>query len=211
MKLRSGKTTQPTGKNGICTHDKCKLWMKTVNCCCYCADKRPIKTLYVAFNKSYLSDASLVDRTYHYCPACKVVAKPKQKVSEPLPQIKVVAKQQPINTELVEANLIISNLKKEIDQLKRENESLKKENTALTKEVDEKEQEECEIALYESGMGDLVYHLGFCSDVIGDCWIEHYHNGGVAGLKKALREVSKYVHKKNMCAECSHLIDGIHD
>jgi hypothetical protein len=78
-------------------------------------------------------------------------------------------------------------------------------------EADEAEKEKCGMNLCESGMGELVYHLGFCSDVIGDCWIEHYYSGGVSGLKKQLRKSSEYVHKHGNCKECESLIDGIHD
>jgi hypothetical protein len=82
---------------------------------------------------------------------------------------------------------------------------------AEAKMADEDEKEQRGINLCESGMGDLVYHLGFCSDVIGDCWIEHYYSGGVSGLKKQLRKSSEYVHKHGNCKECKRLIDGIHD
>ena len=93
----------------------------------------------------------------------------------------------------------IANAKVEISSLKSEN-----------SKADEAKKEQRGINLCESGMGDLVYHLGFCSDVIGDCWIEHYYSGGVSGLKKQLRKSSEYVHKHGNCKECKRLIDGIH-
>jgi hypothetical protein len=95
--------------------------------------------------------------------------------------------------------------------LKAEIGSLKSENSKMKKKTNEDEKEQRGINLCESGMGDLVYHLGFCSDVIGDCWIEHYYSGGVSGLKKQLRKSSEYVHKHGNCKECKYLIDGIHD
>lgn len=87
--------------------------------------------------------------------------------------------------------------------------SSKSENSKAAK-ADEAEKEQRGINLCESGMGDLVYHLGFCSDVIGDCWIEHYYSGGVSALKKQLRKSSEYVHKHGNCKECKRLINGIH-
>lgn len=98
----------------------------------------------------------------------------------------------------------IANAKVEISSLKSENSKMKKKN-------DEAEKEQRGINLCESGMGDLVYHLGFCSDVIGDCWIEHYYSGGVSALKKQLRKSSEYVHKHGNCKECKRLINGIHN
>ena len=95
--------------------------------------------------------------------------------------------------------------------LKAEIACLKSENSKMKKKNDEDEKEQRGINLCESGMGDLVYHLGFCSDVIGDCWIEHYYSGGVSVLKKQLRKSSEYVHKHGNCKECKRLIDGIHD
>ena len=93
----------------------------------------------------------------------------------------------------------IANAKVEISSLKSEN-----------SKADEAEKEQREINLCESGMCELVSHLGFCSDVIGDCWIEHYYSGGVSALKKQLRKSSEYVHKHGNCKECKRLIDGIH-
>jgi hypothetical protein len=95
--------------------------------------------------------------------------------------------------------------------LKAEIGSLKSENSKMKKKTNEDEKEQRGINLCESGMGDLVYHLGFCSDVIGDCWIEHYYSGGVSALKKQLRKSSEYVHKDDSCEKCKRLIDGIHD
>jgi len=108
----------------------------------------------------------------------------------------------------------ITNLEKELANAKAEIGSLKSENSKMKENSakdDEDEKEQREINLYESGMGELVYHLGFCSDVIGDCWIEHYYSGGVAGLKKQLRKSSEYVHKDGNCKECKSLIEAIHD
>jgi predicted nuclease with TOPRIM domain len=65
--------------------------------------------------------------------------------------------------------------------------------------------------LCNSGMEDLVYHLEFASDVIGDCWLPHYKNGGLDALKAVLRNNSKYIHKGAPCEECKTLIDGIFD
>ena len=90
-------------------------------------------------------------------------------------------------------------------------EETKKQAELAQKQADEAEKEQRGINLCESGMCELVYHLGFCSDVIGDCWIEHYYSGGVSGLKKQLRKSSEYVHKHGNCKECKRLIDGIHN
>jgi hypothetical protein len=105
----------------------------------------------------------------------------------------------------------ITDLEKELADAKAEISSLKSEISKMKAKADEDEKEQREINLYESGMGELVYHLGFCSDVIGDCWIEHYYSGGVSELKKQLRKSSEYVHKDGNCKECKRLIDGIHD
>jgi hypothetical protein len=105
----------------------------------------------------------------------------------------------------------ITNLEKELADAKAEISSLKSEIFKMKAKDDEDEKEQRGINLYESGMGELVYHLGFCSDVIGDCWIEHYYSGGVSELKKQLRKSSEYVHKHGNCKECKSLIDGIHD
>ena len=105
----------------------------------------------------------------------------------------------------------ITDLEKELADAKAEISSLKSEIYKMKAKADEDETEQREINLYESGMGELVYHLGFCSDVIGDCWIEHYYSGGVSGLKKQLRKSSEYVHKHANCKECKCLIDGLHD
>ena len=105
----------------------------------------------------------------------------------------------------------ITNLEKELADAKAEISSLKSEISKMKAKADEDEKEQRGINLYESGMGELVYHLGFCSDVIGDCWIEHYYSGGVAGLKKQLRKSSEYVHKDGNCKECKSLINAIHD
>ena len=60
MKLRSGRTTG----NNTCTLYSPK--------CCAELDKRP-KQVYIAYNKSYFSDVSIVPRDYYYCAGCKKV------------------------------------------------------------------------------------------------------------------------------------------
>jgi len=59
MKLRSGKTT---GNNNCILSPKC----------CAELDKRP-KQVYIAYNKSYIDEVTIVPRDYYYCAGCKSV------------------------------------------------------------------------------------------------------------------------------------------
>jgi len=67
------------------------------------------------------------------------------------------------------------------------------------------------MSLWNSGCEDMCYHLGFCSDVMGDCWEPVYHESGLDGLKTQLRAVSKSHHHGKACKDCTRWIDGLHD
>ena len=67
------------------------------------------------------------------------------------------------------------------------------------------------MSLWNSGCEDMCYHLGFCSDVMGDCWEPVYNESGLKGLKANLREVSKQHHNNKKCEDCKYWIDSIHD
>lgn len=118
----------------------------------------------------------------------------------------------------------------EIEELKKENEKLKKdhnhianlyekldvlcqytEKTNVTKDLTMYESPPNEMAMYFSGMQDLVEHLCYNEDIITDSWIEHYNKGGLEGVKKELRRDSRLIHKNVACEECDRLIAGIHD
>ena len=132
--------------------------------------------------------------------------------------------------------LVINALKEEIEALKKENEKLKKDHTHIanlyekvdvfekldvlcqynektnpTRDLTMYESPPNEMAMYFSGMQDLVEHLCYNDDIITDSWIEHYNKGGLEGVKKELRRDSRLVHKNVACEECDRLIAGIHD
>jgi len=69
MKLRSGRDTETINLDKQCGH-MCELTTKK---CCECMDKRDECRYYVAFNNSELSNISLVERNWYYCPTCKLL------------------------------------------------------------------------------------------------------------------------------------------
>jgi hypothetical protein len=75
----------------------------------------------------------------------------------------------------------------------------------------EKAKDAAKLSLWNSGCEDMCYHLGFCSDVMGDCWEPVYEKDGLDGLKKHLHEVSKHHHHGKACNECSETINRLHD
>lgn len=107
MKLRSGRIIGVNKEKQPCNHDKCSIWMKTLLCCCYCADKRPHDTVYIAYTGAYLHDAKKVCRSYYYCNCCKNMNN---------------------DTSIVPAPLTMTQT---IEALKKENAVLKAENAAL--------------------------------------------------------------------------------
>uniref|UniRef100_A0A6C0D7J9 Uncharacterized protein n=1 Tax=viral metagenome TaxID=1070528 RepID=A0A6C0D7J9_9ZZZZ len=67
------------------------------------------------------------------------------------------------------------------------------------------------MSLWNSGCEDMCYHLGFCSDVMGDCWEPVYEKNGLKGLKANLRAESKHHHNGKDCKDCKNFIDSLHD
>ena len=70
-----------------------------------------------------------------------------------------------------------------------------------------------ELVLYITGLETLCYHFGYCSDVIGDVWLEMYDAYGLEGLKKDLRNTSDSFHNgnSNKCIVCRENIKNLHD
>jgi hypothetical protein len=101
-------------------------------------------------------------------------------------------------------------LEYDIDDLKKENAKLKKKYEAYEKEAAQAEKDARIIRMLDTGLDEMVYHLGFCSDVLGDSWVPAYEAGGLAGLKKILRESSTYEHDLP-CSTCDKFIGSIHD
>ena len=64
MKLRSGKIISVVPS---CRH-KCQNYSQL---CCCCSDKRPYKSVYIAFDKPSIFEFSCVPRYHRYCPTCK--------------------------------------------------------------------------------------------------------------------------------------------
>ena len=67
------------------------------------------------------------------------------------------------------------------------------------------------MSLWNSGCEDMCYHLGFCSDVMGDCWEPVYEKDGLEALKANLRMVSKEHHNDKICEYCNKWIENLHD
>uniref|UniRef100_A0A6C0IGB0 Uncharacterized protein n=1 Tax=viral metagenome TaxID=1070528 RepID=A0A6C0IGB0_9ZZZZ len=65
--------------------------------------------------------------------------------------------------------------------------------------------------LWNSGCEDMCYHLGYCSDVMGDCWEPVYEKDGLEGLKANLRAESKHHHNGKACDDCKKWIEFLHD
>lgn len=97
-----------------------------------------------------------------------------------------------------------------MDALKKENAFLKSKIDAYEKQAEQAEKDALVTTMLDTGLDEMVYHLGFCSDVLGDSWVPAYEAGGLAGLKKILRESSTYVHGKS-CSTCDKFIGSIHD
>ena len=68
-----------------------------------------------------------------------------------------------------------------------------------------------ELTLFNSGLETLCYHFGYCSDVIGDVWLEMYYDCGLEGLKEDLRETSDVFHNGKKCSVCCAEIKSLHD
>jgi hypothetical protein len=193
-----------------CSHT-CENWDKS-NGCCACSDMRPHMKTYPAYNNSSIDQVSKVGREYYYCPTCKYK-------NNPLPVPKS------IEQKFAEVQAENEQLKKKVVHQKEEIESLNKTITvyenrlAKAKDVvasymDKEEEAENDKKinnLMKSGLDEIASHLGYCSDVLGDCFIPAYEKGGLAGLRKKLRETSMYVHKDKGCRECYDLIGRIHD
>ena len=99
-----------------------------------------------------------------------------------------------------------------LSHMEKENALLKSKNDAYHKQTEETEKDAAVMRMLDTGLDEMVYHLGFCSDVLGDSWMPEYEEHGLAGLKKILRESSKYVHNNDEnCSTCDKFIDRIHD
>jgi len=94
-----------------------------------------------------------------------------------------------------------------IDELQKEIATLEPQLAAAK----EKAKDAAKVSLWNSGCEDMCYHLGFCSDVMGDCWEPVYEKDSLDGLKKHLHEVSKHHHHGKACNECSETINRLHD
>ena len=88
---------------------------------------------------------------------------------------------------------------------------LKKKLAELEKELAQKKREEAEQNLWESGLEDLCYHLGYCSDVMGDCWFPIYEEKGLLYLKSQLYIDARVEHKGKPCKECDDIIKNLSD
>ena len=100
--------------------------------------------------------------------------------------------------------------KDEIEALKKQIAQHEKEAELANKVATQAEMDALITRMLDTGLDEMVYHLGFCSDVLGDSWVPEYEAGGLAGLKKILRESSTYVHGKS-CSTCDKFIGSIHD
>lgn len=99
-----------------------------------------------------------------------------------------------------------------MDALKKENALLKSKIDAYEKKAEQAEKDARITKMLDTGLDEMVYHLGFCSDVLGDSWVPEYETGGLAGLKKILHESSTYAHGGNFeCSTCDKFIASIHD
>ena len=88
---------------------------------------------------------------------------------------------------------------------------LKKRLAELEKKLAQKKRDEAERNLWESGLENLCYHLGYCSDVMSDSWFPFYEEKGLLYLKSQLWDESKKHHKSKTCAECENIIKGLSD
>jgi hypothetical protein len=120
--------------------------------------------------------------------------------------------------ELDLCNITLDIYETKLSQMEKENALLKSKNDAYEKEAEQAKKEAEQVMkeakimrMLDTGLDEMVYHLGFCSDVLGDGWIPDYEDRGLAGLKKSLRESSKYVHSNSECLTCDKLINSIRD
>jgi hypothetical protein len=88
---------------------------------------------------------------------------------------------------------------------------LKKIIAELEKKLAQKKRDEAERNLLESGLEDLCYHLGYCSDVMGDCWFLIYKEKGLLYLKTQLFINEMLEHKGKPCKECENIIKNLSD
>ena len=87
----------------------------------------------------------------------------------------------------------------------------KKKELALAAKIKADNAEKVLSNLYSSGLETLCYHFGYCSDVIGDSWVEMYDAYGLEGLKEHLRNTSDFYHKGKKCDVCYEEIHHLHD
>lgn len=113
--------------------------------------------------------------------------------------------------EITGLKTIISKMEKDTALLKSKNDDYEEKAVLAKEEAEQAEKDAAFMRMLDTGLDTMVYHLGFCSDVLGDSWAPEYEKGGLAGIKKSLRESSKYVHGKNKCSTCDKLIGSIHD
>jgi len=180
-----------------CGHECC-LWVKDK--CCECMDKRPIekdKKGYRAYNNANLADFSIVSRHYYYCGKCKDRFKT-------VKDIEIIELNNKFYVE--ETKFILACNKKNLEIAE-----LKKKLAELEKKLAQKKRDEAEQNLWESGLEDLCYHLGYCSDVMSDGWFPIYEEKGLLYLKSQLWDESKKHHKTKRCAECEYIINGVSD
>ena len=78
-------------------------------------------------------------------------------------------------------------------------------------ELNKKLKANANMNLWNSGCEDMCYHLGYCSDVMRDCWEPVYEKDGLEGLKANLRSVSKEHHNGKECKDCDKWIEKLHD
>jgi hypothetical protein len=180
-----------------CGHE-CYLWVKDK--CCECMDKRPIlenKKDYKAYNNANLVDFSMVSRHYYYCGKCK------DRLTS-VKEIEIIELKNKFYVE--ETKFILACNKKNLEIAE-----LKKKVAELEKKLTQKKRDEAERNLWESGLENLCYHLGYCSDVMSDSWFPFYEEKGLLYLKSQLWDESKKHHKSKTCAECENIIKGLSD
>ena len=89
--------------------------------------------------------------------------------------------------------------------------TLEKKVAELEKELIEIKRQEAERNLWESGLEDLCWHLGYCSDIMMDSWFIFYEEKGLLYLKSQLWDESKKHHKGYSCKDCNKIIKGLSD
>jgi len=81
----------------------------------------------------------------------------------------------------------------------------------LEKKLTQKKRDEAERNLWESGLKDLCWHLGYCTDRMEDLWFPIYEKKGLLYLKSQLWDESKKEHNGKRCAECDDIIKNLSD